>query len=190
MPKLLSAGAATASDQDQQPGVAAEHEKAAEVLITFGMSSKWVIKVLKRLPQLGILEAAGLQARIYAVAAVFGTLSAAALRSQLCASPNVLTLAPSDIAASHAWVIGLGLTRDEAAEVLGAQPDILLASMKMLRNIVRELCAHFNLNSAQLRGVIKPIAPSLSPKFMAGGFRSAVIKQLEHVIANQHRQPK
>jgi mTERF len=182
-------GATIAAVQDQKPGIAADHLRAADVLDRFGMSMKWVAWAFKRMPQLGALDPAELQARIDAVAAAFGGgLPDAKLQSLLYRVPSVLTMAAGSVAASHAWLVSLGLTRDEASHVLVAEPEILLASTKKLRNIAYQLCSHYNLSPKELRAIVMSMPRSVNPRFMAAGFKSAVLQQLEHVIANQRMQ--
>ena len=154
-PGKTTTRSATPPRQDQQSSIAAEHQPAADFLISLGFPSTRVAYFFQRMPQLGVLAPAELQARLGAIAAAFGgKLSSDAVVKRVKKRPRVLTLTPGAIAASHARLADFWLTADEAARVLAAQPAVLLESTTALRSTARSLHTRHRLTPAQLRDVI------------------------------------
>jgi hypothetical protein len=187
-------------DSGQSPAIAAKHQQAAGFLQGLGLGPSRVAWALSRWPQLGVLEPGELRARVDAAAAAFGGgLSAAALLRRLRAAPKVLTLAPGDIAAAHARLAVLGLTSDEAAGVLAAQPALLLASASKLRSTAENLQLSYELSPQQLRALIilfplclrRSCGMTMAPgsrrslrELVAKQFQGTDGRRLAHVIAD------
>jgi mTERF len=185
--ETAASAAATSPAQPQKlMGIAAEHQQAARFLVDYGMAHTRVASALERMPQLGMIRPAKLQARLDALAAALGgKLSRRRFVQRVNKQLRVLTLTPSAIAARHTRLADFGLTADDAAKAFAAQPTLLVINTRSLRSNVSSLQTRYQLTPAQLRDVFIH-----APSFMLRSHASAqpndpyVHGQIRSIIAS------
>ena len=157
-----AAAAAPDHSPDKHPATAAQQQQATDILTGLGLSRITAAWILQRVPDVACLKSGELQKRIDALQAAFGVpsngsyeiMSAAELGKRLAAVPKLLTLRVDVIAGMHARLADFGLTADEAAAALAAEPAIMLISREQLRSMVESLQMAFQLSPKQLRDVV------------------------------------